>query len=161
MRSIDTQLNVHVSLICAKSRVAPLKTITLPRLELCGALLLAQLTSRVSKILNILPENCHYWTNSQIVLAWLAAEPNNWKTFISNRVSEIQQLSNVNNWHHVKSVENPADVITRGAYPSELAKNSLWFNGPQWLHNMELPYYNYNVKKSSENNNFINSEQKL
>ncbi|CAB0004838.1 unnamed protein product [Nesidiocoris tenuis] len=132
-KSVDEDGHTHVYLLTSKSRVAPMKTISLPRLELCAAVLLIRLMSSVLKSLRVSPSAVHYWTDSQIVLTWISGEPCQFKTFIANRVTEIQHHSEFSQWKYVNTKSNPADLVSRGVNPRELIQNLLWWNGPQWL----------------------------
>lgn len=132
-RFVDTTGCVHTSLVMAKTKVAPIKRLSIPRLELCGAFLLAQLLNHCQTVFNLSTEDIFAWTDSTIVLSWLVGNPRRFKTFVGNRVSLISDLVAPSRWSHVEGLDNPADCASRGLLPSELLSHALWWNGPKWL----------------------------
>ncbi|XP_036347115.1 uncharacterized protein LOC118756459, partial [Rhagoletis pomonella] len=132
-RTLQPDGTVAVSLISSKTKVAPLKPTTLPRLELCAAHLASKLVRNVLHSWGNLRYPLYAWTDSTITLAWLQAHPSKWITFVANRVAETQDVLPPNSWHHVRSELNPADCASRGISPSDLLCHKLWWNGPEFL----------------------------
>lgn len=128
---------IIVQLLCAKTRVAPLKQQTLPRLELCAAVMAAELMHRIKTDLQIKDQPVFLWTDSEIVLSWINTQSSLYHTFVANRVAKIQSLTLPDQWRHVRSKDNPADILSRGLPAHKLSGCNFWFYGPLFLHGQE------------------------
>lgn len=133
LRIEDSNGNTHTSMVMAKTRVAPIKRQTIPRLELCGPLVMARILSQCKEVLKNPIDHTYAWTDSTIVLSWLQGNPRRFKVFVGNRVAQIMELISPERWRHVIGEDNPADCASRGIYPSEVLSHDLWWNGPEWL----------------------------
>ena len=141
LRQITKSGEVHCSLLLAKSRVAPLnKTISIPRLELQAAVTAIRMRNTVMKELQMPVDREYFWSDSNIVLGYIANESKRFHMFVANRVFEIHQSSSSSQWNHVRSEDNPADCLSRGMTMKEL-KDSKWFTGPDFLRNPKLTEY--------------------
>ncbi|GFU40235.1 integrase_H2C2 domain-containing protein [Trichonephila clavipes] len=138
-KSITSDGKMLVHLIASKSRVAPTKQTTIPRLELCAAMLLAKLVHRVKQALKLNVTNTFLWSDSMIVLSWLRKESYQLKTFVANRIATIQETTSSEQWRYVATEDNPADFVSRGMDSLKLKTCELWWNGPKFLMSNQYP----------------------
>jgi len=126
----------EVSFMLAKTCVAPLQQLTLPRLELLAALVATRLTQFVLTHLPFQGPSIFMWSDSQIVLHWIGSTKQ-LPTFVQNRVAEIQANVPNANWRHCPTLANPADLLSRGTTTHALM-SKLWQHGPEWLTSTSL-----------------------
>jgi len=151
IRSTDNNKKTSCELLCSTSKVAPLKQLTIPRLELCAATLLSKLYKKAIHALNLTVNESYLWTDSSIVLTWIQGPANKWKIFVGNRVALIQEATAAVTWRHVPSQSNPADLISRGIEPTTLSTSTLWWNGPPWLLQQPSSWPKTEVNSTTDN----------
>ncbi|XP_073789994.1 uncharacterized protein [Danio rerio] len=133
LRTEDSQGQVSLAFLAARSRVAPRRQHSIPRLELCGALTAAQLAKTIARELTVVIDQTILWSDSTTVLTWLKSESCRYKVFLGTRVAEIQELTGGSSWRYIDSLQNPADDVTRGKTLAELAGQNRWSQGPPFL----------------------------
>ncbi|GFS57548.1 putative pro-pol polyprotein [Trichonephila clavipes] len=131
LRSESNTGSVTVQLLQARSRITPMKTITIPRLELMATTIGARLFSSVKHALKISNIKTYFWTDSSTVLLIRREQ---WSIFVANRISEIRKLTTSEDWFHISTDQNLADILSRGCGPKQLQKRK-WWPGPDWLKN--------------------------
>ena len=132
LRVQDQQDNVHCSLVMAKARVAPIKVMTVLRLELSAALVAAEVSTVLKKELHLPITREVFWTDSKVVLGYLNNDARKFHIFVANRIQKIKQLTRPEQWHYVPSNMNPADHASRGMSTSEIT-TTRWLTGPAFL----------------------------
>ncbi|XP_060078384.1 uncharacterized protein LOC132557875 [Ylistrum balloti] len=138
LRGVNEDGEVFTGFVFGKSKVAPKHGHTIPRLELCAAVLATEIGEMLSEQLDIPLDHLRYYTDSRIVLGYLSNERRRFYVYVSNRVARIRKISSPTQWQYVPTEENPADEGTRGFSPEQFA-DSLWFNGPSFLRNHISP----------------------
>ena len=138
IRLANVHGEVHCEFVMAKSRICPLKTITIPRLELTAALVSVRVSTMLHKELDYNKIVDVYWTDSKVVLGYLNNEARRFHVFVANRVQQIRDETSPEQWRYVEGKENPADEASRGLTTREFLDSQRWLSGPSFLHNPQL-----------------------
>jgi len=133
LRSADAEGHIGCSLLMGKSRLSPIKALTIPRLELSAAALAVKIDILIHAELDFELGESIFWTDSTIVLSYIKNVDKRFQTFVANRVSIIHGGSTPHQWRHVRGELNPADDVSRGLTLDELMNSDRWFNGPSFL----------------------------
>uniref|UniRef100_A0A914USC2 Integrase catalytic domain-containing protein n=1 Tax=Plectus sambesii TaxID=2011161 RepID=A0A914USC2_9BILA len=149
-----TKMGATVALIYTKSRLSPMKTVTIPRLELMAATIGARVTKFVKEQIKKPIKEIILWSDSKCVLGWINSKSETLPKFIANRLQEIWTLEGAK-FRYVPTQDNPADLGSRGVTVDELRDNNLWWNGPGWLLEEEdkwppTPAINPNISEEQE-----------
>ncbi|XP_062711767.1 uncharacterized protein LOC134289632 [Aedes albopictus] len=131
---------VHVMLVMAKAKIAPLKSLSVPRLELMGALLGARLAKAVKEYHTLSIARRVMWTDSQTTLAWVRSQYRHYRPFVAFRVGEILSKTEATEWRYVPTQHNPADDATKWDKGHSIDVTSRWFRGPEFLHRPEIEW---------------------
>ena len=133
LRMVDSTDNAYCSFLMGKSRLAHIKPMTVPRLELSAAVLAVQLDETLKSELEIPLHQSVFWTDSTTVLQYIRNESARFHTFVSNRLTVIHEHSEPSQWRYVNSEINPADDASRGLTVDTMIQNSRWLSGPEFL----------------------------
>ena len=149
LRQVDANNTISVSLVLGKSRVSPLKSVTIPRLELTAATSAVKIAAMVKEELKIpnLGQSV-YWTDSQVCLGYIFNEVKRFRVFVANRVSIIRSYTQKDQWNYVESSSNPADHASRGLTIGNDEAVSQWINGPAFLWQKEEVWIRSNLNVS-------------
>ena len=123
---------IHCSFVIGKARATPLKSVTVPRLELHAAIVSIRVSEQLKRELDVNITDEIFWTDSRVVLDYIANDVKRFHVFVANRVQEIQEKLSVKQWRYVDTKSNPADEASRGVRPREFSKSN-WITGPDFL----------------------------
>nr|XP_043067313.1 uncharacterized protein LOC122321449 [Drosophila bipectinata] len=129
--------DVRAHFISSKTKCAPMRTMSIPRLELQAAVLGTRLMDTVKQEHGVAFSNCVLWTDSKTVLHWISSTHRRYKQFVGNRVAEILESTEASQWRWIPSAENVADDATRPLKAVDLSIDSRWLSGPPFLQGPE------------------------
>lgn len=130
---VEEQRRTHCSFVMGKSRVAPLRQVTILRLELTAAVVAVKVDKMLQEEMQLPLQQSIYWTDSMTVLQYIDSETARFKTFVANRIGFIREATKSEQWRYIRSSDNPADQATRGMKVESLMQGETWINGPQFL----------------------------
>ena len=133
IRMENSEGETRCSFLLSKSRVAPLKQVSIPRMELTAASVAVKVDQMIKRELELPVKETYFWTDSQTVLRYIHNTTARFQTFVANRLAVIQDGSTPDQWHYVKSSLNPADLCSRGMKVQELLSSDEWKSGPEFL----------------------------
>ena len=133
LRLVNEEDVVWCSLVMGKARVTPLRPVSIPRLELTASVLSVKIADLLKSELKIPEVSEFFWSDSKVVLGYIANDARRFHIFVANRVQSIRDTTDAGQWNYVRTNDNPADCASRGLTASSLLDNSLWFSGPQFL----------------------------
>jgi len=137
LRLVDVEERIHCTFLIGKSRLASLRPMTVPRLELSAAVLFVQLDQSVREELDIPISQLTFWSDSTCALQYIRNQSQHFHTFVANRLSVIHENSAPHQWRHVSSEHNPADEVSRGLTVDKMSASSKWLSGPKFLKKRE------------------------
>lgn len=154
---------VCCSFLLSKSRLAPLKALSIPRLELNAATLAVKLDRMFRKELELPITSSVFWTDSMSILRYISNNDKRFHTFVSNRLTVIHDGSSVNQWRHVDSKRHPSDVTTRGLSAKALLSDEKWKQGPEflWLEESSWPRFPASLETSSQDDLEIKEHKRV
>ena len=132
LRANAKEQSAEVSFVIGKCRVAPMRHMSIPRLELQAAVMAVRLKEQIVKELEQPVHSFAYWSDSSTVIQWINSSHRKQQVFVANRVAEILDTTDVSQWKHVSGINNPADIGTRFITMEDL-RQSEWLTGPAWL----------------------------
>ncbi|XP_033760784.1 uncharacterized protein LOC117342688 [Pecten maximus] len=132
LQTVNANGKTCTTFLLGKSKVVPKHGHSIPRLELCAALLAVEIGETISDQLSLPPEQMTFYSDSKVVLGYLNNRTRRFYVYVANRVSRILKFSKPEQWFYVESENNPADHGTRFVHASQL-KDSMWISGPSQL----------------------------
>lgn len=141
MRLENSNKDIHVALVSGKARVAPLKRVTIPRLELTAATVAVRTDNMLRRELTVPITSSCFWTDSMSVLRYIQNETSRFHTFVANRLTVIHEGSDVSQWRYIPSKLNPGDEASRGMNAAKFLEDERWTRGPDflWKNDSEWP----------------------
>ncbi|XP_065074719.1 uncharacterized protein LOC135698602 [Ochlerotatus camptorhynchus] len=125
------------TLVQARSKVAPLRQYSTPRLELMAAVLGAKMAETVKKNHSLRINRVQFWTDSSTVYSWIVSDHRKYKVFVAYRIGEILSKTNPSDWRWIRTKLNIADDLTKWKEGTRITSNSPWFMGPKFLYETE------------------------
>ena len=142
LKMTNAKNQINISLIMAKARVAPLKQVTIPRMELTAAVLAVKVNRMLETELHLPLRKAVFWTDSTSVLKYIRNSTKRFQTFVANRVGVIREHTTVEQWRYLNTKINPADHVSRGLTADAFLKCESWKKGPDFLQEKEETWPN-------------------